>query len=474
MPVERRDDAVVEEVGERDRIAAVEADVGVVEVFECGVERDPVEGGGGTAILDRRAHVAVEPLAFALRKRVERRRGENRAPRRDRRLRFRHDRRRGKRCELERTLPYAGEFGVELVDRVARFPGGCENARRVEVACDALERGMRCSVESERGGRRRQDVGRAGVRNAVRARHRAQGVREFAPAAAGAGVDHVEHVRALAGNRQQRARIVGVDRRELRAQRSPRVGVAFRCREAQKRAQPRDADEVELGRRQRSQIDRLEREFAQRRESPPDERPVVDEQQRIDCERLLVGRERALAQHAAHRGARIHGVDERQQRAVLADQSAERVVIVAIDRREDAGRKRRAAPDVRRDREFLARRGDAPHHRAPFAVAEHAHGTPARQKREPARDELRIAAVREPPLVDEDHPSLFAPARTKPTASSTSEGRSTFTATSGCVHTIAPAGARRIAPARRSAASTVSEPSANRGQDVPAEERGQP
>jgi len=138
-------------------------------------------------------------------------------------------------------------------------------------------------------------------------------VRELAAAARRAGVRHVEHVRALAGDSQERARIVRVDRREFRTQRSACVGVALRCGVPQKCIQARRADEIECRRGDWPEVDRFERELAERSQPSPSERSVVNEQQRIDCDLGFVGRKRAAAQDAAQRRAGVDRVHERQQ-----------------------------------------------------------------------------------------------------------------------------------------------------------------
>ena len=273
----------------------------------------------------------------------------------------------------------AREFGFELVDRVGRLPRRRQDARSIEVVRDTFERGVRCGVQTERRGGRGDDVARAGVGNAVGARDRAQCVGEFA---ATAGVGHVEDVRTLARDGQQRARVVGRNRGELRAQGRPRVGVALRCREAKKRKQPARAHQIERGRLDRPEFGpRFERELTQRRQASPRERAIVDQQQRVDQERRLVGRKRSAAQHVAQGAAGIDRVHERQQRAVLAAESPERLVFVAVDRRQGERCERGAAPNVGRDRQFVARGGDASHHGPPLAFAQHVQCAAARQER---------------------------------------------------------------------------------------------
>jgi hypothetical protein len=152
----------------------------------------------------------------------------------DRHLRFAHDGRGGEGRKVRRALRATGKFGFELIDRIARFPGRCEDAGGIEIARDPFERGQRRWIEAEHGGGGRQHVARACVRDAIGARNAAQGVGELAAAARRAGVADVENVGAFAGDREQRARIVGFDRRKFGTQRGARVGIALRRRKAQK------------------------------------------------------------------------------------------------------------------------------------------------------------------------------------------------------------------------------------------------
>ena len=65
------------------------------------------------------------------------------------------------------------------------------------------------------------------------------------------GIGNVEHVRALAGDGEQGARIVRVDRCEFGPRRVARVGVALGSGKAQERVQTVGAGQIERGRGKR-------------------------------------------------------------------------------------------------------------------------------------------------------------------------------------------------------------------------------
>ncbi len=204
--------------------------------------------------------------------------------------------------------------------------------------------------------------------------------------------DRLQQVVALAGAREQRARVVRPHAALRREQRPACVGVALRAGVAQQRDDALDGGEVERRRRGRAELRDFEREPCFDREPPPREGVVgIGQQSRVDGERAGVergSRRDGVPQRAAH----VEGVGERDERAHVLRERLERGGDrVAVERVDDAARERRAGADVRASvtssrvaamRRTIARRSPSPRTRRPTSRVRNAAGaraSPARQ-----------------------------------------------------------------------------------------------
>ena len=221
----------------------------------------------------------------------------------------------------------------------------------------------------------------------------------------GALRDRLEQVVALARACQQRARVVGPHAALRREQRAARVGVALRAGVAQQRDDAFDGGQVERRRRGRPELHHLERQArlrpASRRQANASSgfASSAASTASAPASSSRPGRD-GVPQRAAH----VEDVGERDQRAHVLRERLERGGHgAAVERVDDAPGERRAGPDVRRQRDVLARGGDPAHDRAPLAFAHHAAAHQPRQERGRREGVARGQAA----FVDQKHAHQF-------------------------------------------------------------------